>query len=75
MFRCWNCGTDYPEMLDTTVAEVRQWEKFAAQEEKRKIRAAIDRHRKNLIESSVDIDEYQQGLIDGLRIALRVIGE
>lgn len=75
MFRCWNCGNDYPDVPYASKAESGMWEDRAVKDEHKKIHQTIDNYRKELIESSMDVDEYQQGLMDGLWIALALIGE
>lgn len=78
MFKCWSCGSDYPDVPYATKAEANQWEERAAYGEREKIVHAIDNYRRNLIESYNDFaltEEHQQGLLDGLKLALVIIGK
>lgn len=76
MFKCWSCGNDYPDVPYPSKAEAAMWEDRAAQDEHKKIHDAVDKYRNQLIESYRPLGmttEYQQGLLDGLRLALMTI--
>ena len=69
---------DHPEVVHSTRAEIKMWEDNAVAAEREKMRVAIDNYRNNLIESYREIglpEEHQQGLLDGLRLALIIIGK
>lgn len=76
MFRCWSCGNDYPDVPYASKAEAEMWEKQAAGYGLVAAQIRVDMYRKELIESySQGADEYQQGILDGLKIAISILGE
>lgn len=77
MFKCWSCGTDYPDVPYATRSEAAMWEKESAGYAIIAKQKMLDNYRSELIKSYTQegsTDEYQQGLLDGLRIAINMIG-
>lgn len=76
MFRCWGCGNDYPDVPYASLAEAKMWEDQAVGYALVAKQKRLDNYRKELIESySQGADEYQQGILDGLKIAISILGE
>jgi hypothetical protein len=78
MFKCWSCGTDYPDVPFASTAQYEEQEVVimdnGALRERLRLSKMINAYRLQLI-NSVDVaEEHQQGIFDGLNIALKLIG-
>jgi hypothetical protein len=78
MFKCWSCGTDYPDVPFASNAQYEEKELVilddGALREKHRLLKMINAYRLQLIDSVDNAEEHQQGIFDGLKIALDMIG-
>lgn len=76
MFRCWGCGNDFPDIPYASKAEATMWEEQMVGYALIAAQRRVDNYRRELIESykyDGTTDEHQQGILDGLLIALDLI--
>ena len=78
MFRCWSCGIDHSDVPFSSTAQYEEQEAIildkGASQERHRLYKMINAYRLQLINSVDNAEEHQQGMFDGLKVALKLIG-